>query len=182
MKKLLTIAAGFALAFQCFATGPIPINSPQTGTLNFVTNGASPLVITNQFVVGYTYPPVMQFFLISGVTNALPLTNTIVTTTNFAVSLATPTNCTIAWSAFAGYPRFQFGTNITLAAVSTNIAFPTPYAQVPTVEIQELTTNATMSVTAVTTTNFTVLANTAAAFLWDSIGIAYTPGTATLTY
>jgi hypothetical protein len=183
-KILSAVAIGLSvlLVNDCMATGPIPINTPQSGVLTFNTNGATPLIITNSFVPAFTYPPVMTFFLVSGVTNALPFTNNFVTTTNFSLQLATPTNCAVAWTAFAGYPRVQTGTNLTLANAATNIAFAWPYAQIPTLNIEPTATNVPIAVTAVTLTNFTVSAGAAEGFIWGALGIAATPGTANVTY
>ena len=174
--------AVLTLAWNCFATGPIPINTIQSGTLSFVTNAASPLIITNQFTSPFTYPPVVQLFLLTGFTNALPLTNTFVTTTNFATELATPTNCTVAWTATPVYTLMQWGTNSSLAAgVSTNISFPQPFTYAPVVQTQTSSTNS-FFVTAVTTTNFSVTCVIFTNFNWEALGFATTPGVTTITH
>ena len=186
IKLAFASAVAVFVSLAVFATGPTPINSPQSGVITF-TNGNA-LIITNQFPVGFTYPPVMQFYLVSGVSNCIPITNNFVTTTNFAISptttVATGTNCAIAWNAFIGYPRVQIGTNLTLAGVSTNISFPVAYAQIPIVNVEGSSTNASsqVAVTAVTTTNFTVNCDTSISFIWGSFGMAFTPGPTTVTY
>ena len=181
MKKFISIAAGLLLAVQCFATGSVPLNTPQAGVLNFTTNGASPLVITNSFAPGFSYPPVMQFFLTSGPTNALPLTNTIITATNFAVSLATPTNCTVAWNAFLGYPRIQVGTNAITAGTPITNTFTVAYAYPPTLNIEGSTTNG-IGITGITTTGFILTSAQTQAVGWSAFGISATPGPSTVTY
>lgn len=175
MKKILSSLALLALAVNCFATGNLGVNPYQSGVISVVTNGASTLFYTNQFPLPYQSVPVVILYN-TGNTAATPLTNS-VTTTNFIVEVATPTNTTIAWQAYIGTPRFQAGTNSTLATVSTNIPFPYPYAQTPVVQCQQYSTNsaAEIAVTGITLTNFTVLCNLTEGFSWGAFGIAPAP-------
>lgn len=183
-KFILTAAIGLSvlLVDDCMATGPIPLDTAQSGVLSFNTNGASPLIITNTFSPGFTYPPAMTFFLVSGVTNALPLTNTFITTTNFTVELATPTNCSVAWTAFAGYPRLQFGTNTVAASSLVTNTYSFPYEQLPTVQITGPGTNTAPGIVSQTVSGFVFQAGVAGNYNWQAIGLALTPGKFGVTY
>lgn len=172
MKKILSIIAVLALAVNCFATGAQGVNPVQTGQVTFTGTTQS-----NTFAFPFAYQaiPVMQFY--PNQTNGTPITNSLVTTTNFQLQIATApgtgTNYNFTWVAYAGVPIIQFGTNSTMATVATNIPFPHPFAQLPVVQLTEWSTNgaASCAVTATTLTNFSVLCNTAAGFNWTAIGI-----------
>lgn len=184
MKTLLLLGATLMLAVSAFATGPINIDTPQSGLINF-TNGGSQS-FTNQFVVNFSHPPVMTFYLTGGNTNALPYTNTVITTSNFILQSASnsgaSTNATFFWTANTGFLKWQMGTNNTLAASATNVAFITPYTAIPFVDIQSAATNSPIAVTAITLTNFTVNAGSAEGFNWQAWGVSATSGTWPATY
>jgi hypothetical protein len=183
MKKTLSIFALFALAAECFATGPLPINSYQSGFINFTNGGSATNVYT--FPVGFTYPPAVSLFLVSANTNALPFTNT-VTTTNFTTIINTTvngaTNATIAWTATPCSVFEQWSTTVNTAGVATNVAFPVPYVYPPMVNAQPNSTNGFVAITAITTTNFTLLSNIAMTNYWNAIGEVVTPGTQPATH
>jgi hypothetical protein len=173
-NTILSISLGIVLAFcsawNSFATGAEGVNPQQNG---IVTGNTTSQTITNSFPFPYTVPPVMQFF--PTLTNATPLTNVFVTTTNFAISFpAAGTNTPIGWMASIGATRMEYGTNAFLVAVgSTNITFPFPYSQQPSV-VCSGSTNA--YVTATTLTNFTLQAFTNETIYWQSIGTTLNPG------
>lgn len=186
MKKILSLCAMLGLAVNCFGTGSFPLNTPQTGFVNFTTNGSAFIVSTNLFEPPFTYPPAMTFWLSSGATNALPFTNSILTATNFAISINTPTNATIQWTAYPAACMVQFGSQTNMAGISTNVTFVTPYAFPPVVVLTPVTTNVTAvaAVTAVTTTNFTILCNLQTTNYWQAVGETYpgNAGTQTVTH
>ena len=183
MKKIISIAAGFLLAVQCFATGSVPVNTAQGGYDNFTTNGSAFTSITNVFEPPFTYPPVVSLFLSSGPTNALPFTST-VTATQLVVTINTATNCAVQWSAYPATVLQQWGAAANVATVPTNIAFATPYAYVPVVSIEGSSTNAAavQAVTAITTTNFTLLSNQGQTNYWIAVGEVLNPGTQNVTH
>ncbi len=172
MKKIFSLILVTGLAVSAFATGGFPINSPQSGVAVF--NGTVQS-ITNPFAPYFTAAPVFVTFGSS--TNASPITNT-VTATNWIISVAS-TNVSVAWNAYLGYPRVEYGTQAVLAAAPTNITFPTPYSAAPAVTISG-TTNAVAS--SITTTNFTVTVKADQTIQWQSLGSAYAPGSQTVTY
>lgn len=180
MKKLLLLAASFALALNTFATGSVAINTPQSGYDTFATNSPAYTSITNVFSPAFTYTPVVSVFLTSGPTNALPLT-TVVTTSNLVVTINTSTNCAVVWSANAGYPRIQFGTNAITGGTSITNTFATPYASIPSISVDSSTTNS-VGLTTVTTTNFIIATPVSQTVYWEAIGISATPGASTVTY
>ena len=184
MKKIISLVALMALAVNCFGTGAISVNTPQTGSLSFTTNGSAFTSSTNLFSPGFTYPPAMSFFLVSGPTNALPMTST-VTATNFILSINTSTNATVFWSAIPASALIQAGSQ-PFSTSTTNVTFPTAYAYAPTViltgNVLGSATNAYPVVTAVTTTNFTLSAGIAQTIYWQSFGEAATAGTQTVTH
>ena len=178
MKKILSIAAALTLAVQCFATGPVPVNTPQSGFANFTTNGSAFILYTNTFEPAFTYTPAMTLFLSSGATNALPFTNT-VTTTNFILSINTPTNCTVQWVATPIVPRIEYGTVTNVANAQTSVTFPTPYAQIPVVFVSTQQTNSTgVAVTSISLTNFTFVSGVTTNNNWISFGPAAYPSQA----
>ena len=181
MKKLLSIAAGLLIAVHGFATGVAPINTAQNGFLYFTTNSPAYTAITNAFAPGFSALPVMSFYLISGPTNATPLTNVFVTTTNFAVQIATSTNATVAWTAIQGSPRMQFGTNAITGGASVTNVFSAPYAYLPTVNVEGSTTNG-IGITSVSATGFIITSAVTQSVYWNAIGVCATPGTANITY
>ena len=171
-KSLLVVSA-LSLASSVYATGAVGVNQPQSGVLNF-TNGG---VVSNITTFPYPYQsvPVVKFF--SDTTNATPLTNSAVTTTNFTLYIATSTNASIAWTSYTGTPRIQYGVTPCTANVATNVSFPAPYAQVPVVTVSGANTNINggVAVIAVTTTNFTIQCNVANTNQWTAIGISALP-------
>lgn len=181
MKKLLAILATAALAINCFATGDVGNDLPQSGVLNFTA--VTTIQITNTFSTPYSTIPVVQLTLVT--TNASPVTNLFVTTTNFAVGVNT-TNSTVAWAAFKGFPRVQTGTNAVQTLGKITNSFATPFFYQPIVQVTGSTTNAVsgvINVTQVTTTNFVVqFGDTNNILYWGALGICTQPGTSTVTY
>lgn len=171
-KSLIAVAI-LGMATSVFATGAVGVNPAQSGVLVF-TNGG---VVSNVFTFPYSYQsvPVVKFF--SDTTNATPMTNSAVTTTNFTLYIATSTNANIAWSSYIGTPRIQAATTVCFANVATNVAFPAPYAQVPVVVLTGGNTNinGNTAITAVTTTNFTIQCNVNNTNQWMSFGISAIP-------
>lgn len=181
MKKIISILACVAVTGSVFATGLLPSNSAQSGFVNFTNGGSQSATVT--FTPAFTYPPAMTVFLMTTPTNALPLTN-VVTSTNFTLSVAASTNATIAWTAQPAACLMQWGNATNVAATATNISFPTPYLYPPNVVLTPSSTNATAvsAVTAVTTTNFTLLSNAAQTNQWTAVGEAVTAGTQIVTH
>ena len=176
MKKLLfSLAVTLGLIGQCFATGSIPANGFQSGTVTFSTSTL--LQITNTFQIPYTEQPVLLTF--GSATNLVTIN--FVTTTNFSLSIpsSNPTNDAVAWTAYLGYPRIQTGT----CSNSQTVVFPVPYAFPPTVVATSgsTATNAVVAITAVTTTNFLYSSVAVQTNSWISIGTAFQPGAATVT-
>ena len=175
MKKIFLSILASTLALSAFAAGEYGPNYPQSGVLNFppgtVANGVS-----NMFAYPFTQVPVMVFYATT--TNAAPITNNFVTTTNFGVQSASTNNAIISWTAYIGYPRIQVGQVVTVANTTTNVLFATPYAQIPTITLGQGGTNVQFqaAVTAITLTNFSLLSNVASTNQWQAIGTALTPG------
>ena len=180
MKKILSLVAAVGFALNCFATGSIAVNSPQSGYDNFSTNGSAFTSITNVFSPAFTYVPVTQVFLSSGPTNALPLV-TSVTTSNLIVTITTATNCAVSWTAFAGYPRVQLGTNAITAGTPITNTFTVPYAYAPIINVEGSTTNG-VAITGITTTGFIMSSAVTQAVGWGALGISATPGASAVTY
>jgi hypothetical protein len=159
MKKLLSIVALLGLTASCFATGPIPANSVQSGVINF-TNGG-PWAYTNTFPVPYSYPPIFTAFLTSANTNALPFTNT-VTATNFILTenstVGSGTNATIVWSATPANYIIQAAAVVVNSPLTTNISFPQPFSYTPVVTISGSVTSSN-TISSITTSNITVVCN-----------------------
>lgn len=178
-KKLLSIGVGLCIGVSAFATGSVGVNPPQNGTLNF-TNGIPG--ITNSFAYPYTVAPVVTLYAISG-TNATPLTNNFVTTTNFAVTLPAnaSTNGVVYWTAAVGATRLQAGSiAFNSGTVTTNVTFPYAYAVTPSVvqlqgSVLGSATNSSPVVTAITTTNFTISAGLTQTVYWEAIGTVANP-------
>ncbi len=177
MKKLLGFTfLAIALAAQtAFATGAVGLNPVQTGNLTFTTAGG--VYITNSFAFPYTTVPVVNFSLVT--TNAYPITNIFVTTTNFAVS-ANTTNSQIQWVAFVGYPRVQTGTNAIQGSLLLTNTFSSPFAFNPVVQLTGSITNGASGqycVSSVSPTNFVItFGNTNQVIYWSALGIAPNPG------
>ncbi len=179
MKKIFLSLALVCAVVMARATGTLPINSPQSGSISF--SGTNQIAVT-AFAPGFSYPPVVS--LLGSVTNIYPFTN-VVTTTNFTLSIATNqissgAGGTVYWTASSGFARIQAGTNSVLAATPTNVSFAVPYLATPSVAISDSVTNAT--VTSITTTGFTLTVNANEAVNWSAIGITATPGALTVTY
>jgi hypothetical protein len=172
MKKILSIGAGLMLAVSAFATGNEGVNVPQSGV---ITPGATPN-ITNSFALPYQTVPLIVIY--ASATNGTPITNGVITTTNFSFSFpAAGTNDTYAWQSFVGGTKEAFGTNL-VATATTNVTFPFTYATPPTVVCSGSLTNVLVS--AVTTTNFTETVSGGASSTgvnWISIGTVYNPQT-----
>lgn len=181
MKHILSIGAGLLISATAFATGPLNINTPQSGVVNFTTNGSAYTYYTNVFPVPFTYPPVMSTFLTSGPTNALPLTNT-VTATNFILSINTPTNATVTWTANPASAIIQSGSQAVLAGTPTNITFPNIYAYTPNVVVSSSLTNGQVGVGNITATNFQITVLVNSTVQWISFGQDYAAGTQTVTH
>lgn len=181
MKNLVKLIAVVSLlvGLNSYAAGAVGVNPPQSGVISFTNAG----VVSNVFTFPYAYQsvPVVKFF--SDTTNATPLTNTAVSATGFTLYIATSTNANIAWTSYIGTPRIQSGVTLNTAAVATNISFPAPYAYVPQVVLTGGNTNINGNavVTAVTTTNFTLLCNVANTNQWMSFGISALPSDAVST-
>jgi hypothetical protein len=184
MKLFISIVvAAFALASESFATGVVQPNAPQSGVVNFTgTNQGQ----TISFQPPFSVVPVMTLF--GGLTNASPITNS-VTATNFTISVAS-TNLSVAWTAYQGYPRIQFGTNAASAATLITNTFPVPFAFVPIVNIQQTATNAVAGsepvVSTITSTNFVIKftdsTGTNQVIYWGALGQAFAPGAQNVTY
>lgn len=183
MKKLfLSFCAAVAcigLAETAVATGNVGANPVQTGSLTF--NVSTGFYITNTFPFAYTAPPVVQFF--AGTTNAVPITNIFVTTTNFAVSVnATNPASQVNWIASLGYPRIASGTNAIQAQFLVTNVFAQPFAFNPVVTISGSTTNylagpGIVCVSSVSPTNFVIqFGNTNQVVYWQAMGISLNPG------
>jgi hypothetical protein len=175
MKKILSIGAALMLAVTVFATGNEGVNPPQAGILT-PANGVT--AITNQFAFPFQTTPLMVVY--AAATNSTPITNTI-TTTNFTISYPAngSTNASFVWQAFVGGTKMCFGSLTNVAATATNVAFPFAYALPPVVTASGQGTNAAnvIGITAVTTTNFTLLANASQTNYWHAIGTVYNPQT-----
>lgn len=177
-KKIISLfsAVGLlAVAQLAHATGGVGVDPVQTGSLTFsVSTG---FYITNQFPYSYTTPPVVQ--LAAGTTNAVPITNIFVTTTNFAVSVnATNPASQVNWTAFVGYPRVLTGTNaLTGGTPSTNV-FTTPFAFAPIVQLTGASTNSigVVALISVTSSNFVLQSTTTQTAYWGALGISSAPG------
>lgn len=175
-KWLVGLVVALALAGgSAFATGAVGLNPVQTGNLTFTVGTG--VYITNQFSFPYTTVPILQTSLIT--TNAFPVTNVFVTTTNFAVS-ANTTNSQISWVAFVGYPRVQTGTNAIQGALLVTNTFVTPFAFNPVVQLTGSITNGlqgVICVSSVSPTNFVVtFGNTNQAIYWTATGVSAVPG------
>lgn len=177
MKKFITLLASIGLAGSVFATGAFQADSPQSGVSAF-TGTTQTNTVT--FSPAFSTTPVVQVF--GSATNASPITTT-VTSSNLVIVVSS-TNLSVAWNAYIGYPRVEVGSVITVAATATNVTFPTPYAFPPIVNVEGASTNANgiVAVTAITTTNFTMISNVAQTNQWGSIGTAYQPGKQIVTY
>jgi hypothetical protein len=174
MKKLISIGASFILAVSAFATGNEGVNPAQGGVLTPASGVSS---ITNTFAFPYQTVPLMIVY--AGATNSTPITNAI-TTTNFTLSYPVngSTNASFVWQAFVGGTKMCFGSSTNVAATSTSITFPFAYATPPVVVATgQGGTNSqnVVSVTAVTTTNFSLLANASQTNYWQAIGTVYSP-------
>lgn len=178
MKKLTLFFFALAMAVSSFATGVVGNDQPQSGVLAF-TNSQTFGRITNTFGFQYTQRPVL---VLSG--SAGPYTINSVTTTNFDVSLASTNNTQLNFTAYLGYARIASGANTNTAAVAKVVTFPFTFAYPPVVTVTPDTTNVTSftSVSAVTTTNFSLLGNDSHTNYWNAIGEAYYPGNQPVTY
>jgi hypothetical protein len=186
MKYKLSKFLGSVIAVCCLllglqtapATGSVGADPVQTGTLTF--NVSTGFYQTNSFPFSYTTPPIVQFYALT--TNAVPITNIFVTTTNFAVSVnATNPAAQIAWTAQVGYPRLQSGTNAIQGALLVTNVFSTPFAFNPVVTISGSSTNALSGgqpcISSVSPTNFVIqFGNTNQVIYWHALGITATPG------
>ena len=169
MKKLISILAGVVLAVNAFATGNEGVNPPQSGVL---IGTATSQILTNQFAFPFQTAPVVTIY--PGSTNGTPVTNSFVTTTNFAISFAPAgTNTAWAWTAAVGATKLQYGTSTNALASSTSVVFPVAYASAPVVVLTGNTTNA--FVATVSTTNFTILGQAVQTNGWISIGTVANP-------
>ena len=177
MKKLFSIVfAILALGVESsLATGAVGTDVPQSGVLTFTA--ATTVFITNNFAYPYTQLPVITFAALT--TNALPITNQLVTLTNFIVSV-NATNSQVAWSSFAGYQRIQYGTNAVQGSLLLTNTFSPAYVYNPVVSIEGSGTNAlsgTMAVSSVSPTQFVVqFGNTNQVMYWMAIGTSASPG------
>lgn len=175
MKKILSLLAltiGFCLTAS--ATGILPINSTQTGTVTF--SGANTFTNTVQFPVGFTVPPYIVFQATT--TNATPLTNSATTTTNFILQVAT-TNVTVNYTAYLPFPRVLVGTNtVTAGTLFTNV-FSTPFSATPIMNVEGSSTNvaAIVAIQSVTATQFVAQSSVTQLFYWGAFGLSAAPGT-----
>lgn len=174
MKKLISFLASIGLAGSVFATGSFPINSPQSGVSAF-TGTTQTNVIT--FSPAFTTTPIVQVF--GSVTNASPITTT-VTSSNLTIVVSS-TNLSVAWNAYLGYPRVQFGTNAITGGTPLTNTFTTPYAFAPVLSVEGSTTNG-IGITSVTPTNFILTSAATQNLSWAAIGQAYAPGAQNVTY
>lgn len=176
--SILSVLALLATAQVVKATGNVGVDPVQTGSLTF--NVSTGFYITNQFPFAYTTPPVIQ--LSAGTTNAVPITNIFVTTTNFAVSSnATNPAAQINWVSFVGYPRVQTGTNAIQASLLLTNTFSPAFAFLPIVQITGSITNSFINgipcVSSVTQSNFVIqFGNTNQVIYWGALGVSASPG------
>lgn len=175
MKKILSIVGlFFAGCLLASATGTLPINATQSGTVNFV--GAGVFTNTVTFPVGFTIPPYIVFSATT--TNATPLTNTITTTTNFTLEVAA-TNVSVNYTAYLPYPRVLVGTNtVTAGTLYTNI-FSTPFAATPILNVEGTSTNVAgiVAVQSVTTSQVVFQSSITQLVYWGAFGLSPAPGT-----
>lgn len=179
MKKLIFLSA-LVLAVQSFATGVVGNDQPQSGSIAFTNAQTVPGGrFTNSFAFQYTQRPVL---VLSG--SAGPYVINSVTTTNFDVTTTSTNNTSVNWTAYLGYARIATGAPVCSANLATNITLPFTYAYPPIITVSASATNAnsTVAITAVTTTNFTMLCNASQTNYWSAIGEAYSPGNQTVTY
>lgn len=179
MKFIFTVICGLTLACGCFASGIIPPNQAQSGVINF--NVGTGLVQTNTFP--YPYQSLPAVLLFPSATNNTPLTLSGITTSGFVVTVTTgaTTNLSVAWQAYAGFPRVYAGTNIMAANVTATNVFPVPYILPPIPEIADSSTNGGAACV-VTTTNIVITTTAAETVFWGTFGVTYQPGLNTVTY
>ena len=182
MKKTLSIGLSALIAVCAFATGAISPNTPQSGVVNY--DATTTLAQTITFSYPFTVPPAV---IANGLqTNNNPFTVSAVTISNFVLTVTTSasTNASVAWQAYAPYPRLQYGAAVNVAGTVTNVAFPFPYVFPPTISVEGANTNANaiVAITAITTTNFSILCNVANTNNWQATGPAFTPGANSVTY
>lgn len=168
-----------SLALSAFATGSLGINQPQSGSSSFTASTG--LSVTNTFTQAFASQPAVVIF--PQATNNNPFTVSSVTLSNFVLTVTTgaSTNVTVNWTAFAGFPRVQVGTNIFAGAGTVTNTFPVPYVLPPIINVEGSTTN-TVAATSVTTTNVIFQTLAAQTIYWGALGIAYAPGLNTVTY
>ena len=190
MKKLISILTSLGLAVSAYATGDYQPVPTQSGTLTF-TPGTLDNTITNSFALPFSVKPVMVFYPIT--TNCTPITNYLlstkcfVTSSNFAVASAATNNAVMAWTAYVGSTAIQTGYGAVLAAATpSNQTFSVSYAYTPYVILtptgSTASTNNPITLSAVTTTNFTALGPATNYFNWISIGTTFNPGATSVTY
>lgn len=179
MKKFLSTFAIVAVTLAVFATGPIGPNPPQSGVVTF----SGPSVQTNTVTFPYPYTVLPALILQAQTTNATPLTNTVITLTNFTLEVAT-SNVLVNWTAYAPYPRVESGTNALTAFTPVTNNFNPVYVYAPILNVEGSSTNnnAQPAITSVTSSNFVVSAAVTQTIYWGAFGPAYTPGTSTVTY
>lgn len=172
MKKIFSAIFGLVFVSSVFATGVTQQNPAQNGVISFTGTGQS---YTNTFAYPFTAAPFVQLFAFS--TNATPMTNTI-TSSNFVLSVAS-TNVSVGWTATIGNTRLQNGTYTATASGSTNLPFLAAFLANPNLTYGYIATgtNSAPLVTALTTTNLTVLfATTNTIFYWQAVGTTFNPG------
>ena len=162
------------LAVSVFATGNEGVNPPQSGVLTS-SNGVAG--ITNTFAFPFQTVPLLVVYAAN--TNGTPITNALITTTNFGITFPIngSTNNSFAWQAFVGGTKMAFGSVVSGGGTNVSVTFPFAYATPPVVTASGNSTNTTgiASVTAITITNFTILSQTAATNSWISVGTVYNP-------
>ncbi len=185
MKTILgsafTVVVALALAVNsASATGAVGTDVPQSGILNFTASTG--VYITNSFAYPYSQVPIVQFQ--ATLTNAIPITNVFVTTTNFAVS-ANTTNSQIAWNSYAGYQRIQYGTNAIQGSLLLTNVFNPAYAYAPVVSVEGSTTNivkGSVAISSITPTQVVFqFGDTNQVIYWMAIGTSYAPGNNVVT-
>ncbi len=181
MKKLISIGASLMIAVAVFAAGSIGVNPPQKGVL-YPANGT--YSITNTFAYPFQTTPLLV--VSAGATNSTPITNSVLTKTNFVISWPVngSTNASFSWSAFVGGTRMQSGTFVAGSGGASTLTntFTYPYAIAPSVVVSgsllPTATNNGVVVSTVTTTGFIVsTGNTNQTIYWQAIGTVANPQT-----
>lgn len=163
------------LAISASATGTLGPNPPQSGVINYTGTNQSATV-----TFPYPFQTTPLLFLQAAATNSTPLTNSVLTTTNFTVTVAA-TNASLTWSAYVGGTRLQSGTNSITGGTPVTNTFAFPYSQLPVIVASGSSTNtasAAVAVTSFSTTGFVIQSTTSQAVSWIAVGTVANPASA----